>query len=73
MQTRVFKKPAKLVSVKAYQAKFGHLPAPEAYKFLSTEELERQAAEAISRGEPMKEWAARSQNRFGTPLDGFFS
>ena len=71
MQTRQFKKPNKLVNVQAYQAKFGHLPAPEAYKFLTMDELEAQAAQAIKDNKPVKDWETRSQNLQGTSLDGF--
>jgi len=71
VETRVFKKPTKLVNVQAYQAKFGHLPAPEAYKFLTMDELEAQAAQAIKDNKPVKDWETRSQSLQGTSLDGF--
>lgn len=71
METRRFKKNTMLKNVQAYSDKFGHMPAPEAFKFLSSKEIEHQAAEAIAKNEPVSDWACRSKTKLGTSLDGF--
>ena len=71
-QKRTFSPSTQKTAVQAYAEKFGHLPAIEAYKFLSMEELEDQAARAIEKGEPIADWRDRSRSRTGSSLDGFY-
>ena len=58
--------------VEEYIARFGHRPAIEAYKFLSEEEREKEAADALERGEPIISWRVRHKVKTGTLLDGFY-
>jgi len=58
--------------VEEYIARFGHRPAIEAYKFLSEEEREKEAADALERGEPIVSWRDRHKVKTGTLLDGFY-
>jgi hypothetical protein len=71
-QTRKFSPSMQRTAVQAYAEKYGHLPAVEAYKFLSAEEIEEQAARAIQKGEPIADWRDRSRFRTGSSLDGWY-
>ena len=59
-------------SVQAYSDLFGHEPAAEAEKFLSPMELDRQAQEAVDKGEPIPEWRDRATTETGTLLDKLY-
>ena len=57
-------------AVQRYRGKFGHGPAIEAYKFLSAEEIDRIANEALEAGKPYQHWRDRPKTKTGTHLDG---
>ena len=59
-------------AVQRYREKFGHGPAIEAYKFLSAEEIDRIANEALEAGEPYQQWRDRPKTETGTHLDGIY-
>ena len=59
-------------SVQAYLDLFGHEPAAEAEKYLTPVELERQAEEAVDKGEPIPEWRDRPKMKMGTLLDKLY-
>ena len=69
---RVFKRQLQMPEVRAYIDKFGHGPAVEAYKFLTIEEIEAEAAGAIERGEPIVSWRDRHKIKTGSTLDGWY-
>ena len=69
---RTLKAVANSPKVEEYTARFGHRPAIEAYKFLSEEEREKKAADALERGEPVISWRDRHKVKTGTLLDGFY-
>ena len=69
---RTLKAVADSPKVEEYIARFGHRPAIEAYKFLSEEEREKEAADALERGEPIVSWRDRHKVKTGTLLDGFY-
>ena len=58
--------------VQEYIDLFRHRPAMEAYKFLSRDELEAKAAEAIERGEPVPFWRDRHKIKTGSVLDDLY-
>ena len=59
-------------AVQRYREKFGHGPAIEAYKFLSAEEVDRIANEALEAGKPNQQWRDRPKTKTGTHLDGLY-
>ena len=59
-------------SVQAYLDLFGHEPAAEAEKYLTPMELDRQAQEAVDKGEPIPEWRDRATTKTGTLLDELY-
>ena len=59
-------------AVQRYREKFGHGPAIEAYKFLSAEEVDRLANEALEAGKPNQQWRDRPKTKTGTHLDGLY-
>ena len=59
-------------SVQAYLDLFGHEPAAEAEKYLTPMELDRQAQEAVDKGEPIPEWRDRATTKTGTLLDKLY-
>ena len=59
-------------AVQRYREKFGHGPAIEAYKFLSAEEVDRIASEALQAGKPYQQWRDRPKTKTGTHLDGAY-
>mgnify|MGYP001162827275 CR=1 FL=1 len=69
---RTLKRRPQMPQVQAYIDKFGHGPAVEAYKFLTSEEIEAEAAGAIERGEPIASWRDRHKIKTGTTLDGWY-
>ena len=69
---RTLKAVADSPKVEEYIARFGHRPAIEAYKFLSEEEREKEASDALERGEPIVSWRDRHKVKTGTLLDGFY-
>ena len=56
-------------NLQKYVDTFGHDASIEAQKFLTTEEIEREAAKALLKGEPIPEWRDRHKTRTGTSLD----
>ena len=58
--------------VEEYIAFFGHRPAIEAYKFLSEEEREKKAADALELGEAIVSWRDRYKVKTGTLLDDLY-
>ncbi|NCF32528.1 MAG: hypothetical protein GWP50_03035 [Proteobacteria bacterium] len=72
MQKRTFSPSTQMPAVQAYAEKYGHLPSVEAFKFLSTDELEEQTARAIAEREPIADWRYRSRLRTGSSLDGWY-
>ena len=69
---RTLKTVAESPKVEEYIAFFGHRPAIEAYKFLSEEEREEKAADALERGEPIVSWRDRHKVKAGTLLDDLY-
>ena len=59
-------------AVQRYREKFGHGPAIEAYKFLSAEEVDRLANEALEAGKPNQQWRDRPKTKTGTHQDGLY-
>ena len=59
-------------SVQAYLDLFGHEPAAEVEKYLTPIELDRQAQEAVDKGEPIPEWRDRAKTKTGTLLDELY-
>ena len=59
-------------AVEKYRQTFGHGPAIEAYKFLSAQEINLIANEAVHAGKPYQPWRDRRKTRTGTHLDGFY-
>ena len=59
-------------AVQAYSQMFGHEPAVEAEKYLTPMELDRQAQEAVDKGEPIPEWRDRATTKTGTLLDQLY-
>ena len=69
---RTLKRRPQMPQVQAYIDKFGHGPAVEVYKFLTSEEIKAEAAGAIERGEPIVSWRDRRKIKTGTSLDGWY-
>ena len=59
-------------AVQRYREKFGHGPAIEAYKFLSAEEVDKIAVDAVQAGKPYQQWKDRPKTKTGTHLDGLY-
>ena len=59
-------------AVEMYRQTFGHGPAIESYKFLSQEEVDKIAEEAVSEGKPYAQWRDRRKTETGTHLDGLY-
>ena len=72
MPVRELKQKPLSPAVQKYRETFGHLPAMESLKFLTPEELESKALQALKMGQPVKSWAERSKVKMGTNLDGFY-
>ena len=58
--------------VEKYRQKFGHGPAIEAYKFLSAQEINLIANDAVQAGKPYQPWRDRRKTKTGTHLDGVY-
>ena len=71
-QKKTLKVVADSPKVEQYIARFGHRPAIEAYKFLSEEEREKKAADALERGKPIVSWRDRHKVKTGTLLDDLY-
>ena len=69
---RTLKAVADSPKVEEYIARFGHRPAIEAYKFLSEEEREKKAADALELGEAIVSWRDRHKVKTGTLLDDLY-
>ena len=59
-------------AVETYRQTFGHGPAIEASKFLSAQEIDRIANDAVQAGKPYQQWRDRRKTRTGTHLDGAY-
>ena len=59
-------------AVTLYRETFGHGPAIEAYKFLSQQEVDKIAEEAVSTGKPCAQWRDRRKTETVTHLDGLY-
>jgi len=57
------------INVRRYRDKFGHLPSIEAAKFLTPDEIDDLAKNALEEGEPIAEWRDRPKLKTGTTLD----
>ena len=73
MATFKIEKPRYSPTVQAYKERFGHAPSADAMKWKKTEELEKIAAMALSRGKPIKEWKERPSKKLGIVTDGFYA
>ena len=60
-------------NVQKYRDKFGHLPSIEAFKFLTSEQLDEVARTALEEDEPVAEWRDRPKLKTGTVLDKLYS
>lgn len=59
--------------VREYLDQFGHLPSIEAAKFLTPDQIDSLAKEALEKGEPIAEWRDRPNQKTGTLLDDLYS
>ena len=59
-------------TVEKYRQTFGHGPALEAYKFLSQDEIDQIAQQALHSGKPYQPWRDRRKTKTGTHLDGAY-
>ena len=59
-------------AVEKYRQKFGHGPAIEAYKFLSAQEIDLIANDAVQASKPYQQWKDRRKTKTGTRLDGMY-
>ena len=59
-------------AVQRYREKFGHGPAIEAYKFLTQDEVDQIAVDAVQAGKPYQQWRDRPKTKTGTHLDGLY-
>ena len=60
-------------NVKEYLDRFAHLPSIEASKFLTPQQIDDLAREALEKGEPIAEWRDRHLLKTGTILDKLYS
>ena len=56
-------------AIEKYRQTFDHGPSLEAYKFMSTEDLDKKALDAVSMGKPVEDWKNRHKTPTGTILD----
>lgn len=59
-------------AVEKYRQTFGHGPAIEAYKFLTQDEVDQIAVDAVQAGKPYRQWKDRPKTKTGTHLDGAY-
>ena len=59
-------------AVEKYRQTFGHGPAIEAYKFLTQDEVDQIAVDAVQAGKPYQQWKDRPKTKTGTHLDGLY-
>ena len=59
-------------AVEKYRQIFGHGPAIEAYKFLTQDEIDQIAEQAVDQGKPYQPWRDRRKTKTGTHLDGVY-
>ncbi|MDA8868525.1 hypothetical protein N9H91_01775 [Pseudomonadales bacterium] len=57
------------VAIKKYRQTFDHGPSIEAYKFMSAEDLDKKALNAVVIGKPVEDWKNRHRTPTGTILD----
>ena len=63
------KPPTDSKNVTEYLDRFGHLPAMEALKWMTPQQLEKIAGEALKENKPIKEWEERANKKMGSVLD----
>ena len=56
-------------AIKKYRQTFDHGPSMEAYKFMSAEDLDKKALNAVSIGKAVEDWKNRHKTPTGTILD----
>ena len=56
-------------AITKYRQTFDHGPSMEAYKFMSAEDLDKKALNAVSIGKPVEDWKNRHKTTTGTILD----
>ena len=56
-------------AITKYRQAFDHGPSMEAYKFMSAEDLDKKALNAVSLGKPVEGWKNRHKTPTGTILD----
>ena len=56
-------------AIEKYRQTFDHGPSMEAYKFMSAEDLDKKALDAVSIGKPVEDWKNRHKTPTGTILD----
>jgi hypothetical protein len=56
-------------TLQEYKLTFGHEPSIEAEKYLTQEELDSLAREALDKGSPIPEWRDRFKTKTGSTLD----
>ena len=56
-------------AIKKYRQTFDHGPSMEAYKFMSAEDLDKKALNAVAIGKPVEDWKNRHKTATGTILD----
>ena len=59
-------------AVEKYRQTFGHGPAIEAYKFLTQDEVDQIAVDAVQACKPYQQWKDRPKTKTGTHLDGAY-
>ena len=71
--TRMIIKPKALSeTLQKYEAKFGHRPSAEAYKFSTDQEINYLASKALLDGQPVEDWESRPLRKTGTILDALY-
>jgi len=69
MREITIKPPTDAPMVMEYKKRFGHLPAIEAMKWMSPQQLEKAAEQALKENKPIKEWAERANKKMDSVLD----
>ena len=71
--TRMIIKPKALSeTLQKYEAKFGHRPSAEAYKFSTDQEINYLASKALLDDQPVEDWESRPFRKTGTILDALY-
>ena len=59
-------------TLQKYEAKFGHRPSAEAYKFSTDQEINHLASKALLDDQPVEDWESRPFRKTGTILDALY-